>query len=210
MILAEGHVPIGVTAAVALAVAHLGDPLWSLPLWVLAVYLVFLFRSIEPVVPHLPLAVLSPGDGRVEEIEETTDPWLARQARRVRVRLSSPGIGVMRSPTEGCVKDFWTEARAYNATGTPVALGGSPNCYALWVQTDEGDDVVFAISSVRPISRFKLYFSPGERIGQGQRSGFVYFGTFADVFVPMASNLEVGEGDAVQGGRSVLAQLVRH
>ena len=209
MITNEGLVPIVAAGASALAVAYLVSIPWSLPLCGLCAYLIYLFHDAERVVPHLPLAVLSPGDGRVEEIVEDRDPWLTRDARRVRVRLAGPGIGVLRSPTEGKIMDYWTSSQPFNAPNAPIAGGPSPNCYSLWVQTDEGDDVVYAVSSIRPISRFKLYFAPGERIGQGQRNGFIYFGTFVDVFMPMTTKLDVSEGDVVQGGCSVLAHLVR-
>ena len=54
---------------------------------------------------------------------------------------------------------------------------GSVRRYAtgLWVQTDEGEDIVFAISSHFPVSRARFDQAPGERVGQGARSGFIYF-----------------------------------
>jgi phosphatidylserine decarboxylase len=209
MIAREGFIPIGATCIAAALVVHFADPLWSLPLWLAAAALIYLFRDLEPTVPNLPLAVLSPVNGRVIEITEARDLWLERDACRALVAMGDFGIGVLRSPVEGKVMDFWTSAQPFNRPDTLVATGFSPNCYSTWVQTDEGDDVVFAVSSLRPISRFKLYVSPGERIGIAQRIGFVYFGNVVEVFMPTQTQLDAAAGAPTTSGSTVLGQLVR-
>ncbi len=209
MIAREGLVPISVACVAAAAVAHYAGTAWSLPLWALGAYLLYLFRETVPAIPNLPLAVLSPGDGRVIEVTEERDPWLDRDSRRVRVELDGLGIGVLRSPVEGKVMDYWTSAQPFNKPGALRATGPSPNCYSIWVQTDEGDDIVFAVSSLRPISRFKLYFAPGERVGIGQRSGFIYFGSIVDVFMPSNTRPEAAAGSKAKAGCTVLGHLVR-
>lgn len=209
MIAREGLIPIGATGAAAASAAHFAGIPWSLPLWVLLAYLVYLFRDFVVDIPNIPLAVLSPGDGRVVEISEERDRWLDRDALRVRVALAGVGIGVLRSPIEGKVVDYWTSAQPFNEPGRIDAAGDSPNCYSIQVQADEGDDVVFAVSSLRPISRFKLYAAPGERIGIGQRCGFIYFGSVVDIFVPPDTKIEAQPGHAAYSGSTVLGSLVR-
>ena len=209
MIAREGLIPVGGSALAAAAVAHYMEPSWSLPLWVLAGCLLYLFREPAPDIPNQPLAVLSPGEGDVVEVVESRDPWLERQAVRVRIALGSLGVGVLRSPVEGKVMDYWTSAQPFNEPGRLRETGFSPNCYSAWVKTDEGDDVVLAVSSLRPISRFKLYVAPGERIGIGQRMGFIYFGNVVDVYMPVGTRREASAGDAVRAGTSVLGALAR-
>ena len=209
MIAREGLVPIGAACVTAAAVAGYAGAAWSLPLWALAAYLLYLFRETVPAVPNLPLAVLSPGDGRVIEVTHARDPWLDRDCYRIRVALGGLGIGVLRSPVEGKVMDYWTSAQPCNQPDSVRAAGFSPNCYSIWVQTDEGDDIVFAVSSRRPISRFKLYFAPGERVGIGQRSGFIYFGSTVDVLMPANTRPEAAAGSKAESGCTVLGHLVR-
>ncbi len=209
MIAREGLVPISVACVAAAAVANVAGVLWSLPLWLLGAYLLYLFREIAAAIPNLPLAVLSPGDGRVTEVTKERDPWLDRDSCRVRVELDGLGIGALRTPVEGKVMDYWTSAQPFNQPTVLRAPGISPNCYSTWVQTDEGDDIVFAVSSLRPISRFKLYFAPGERVGIGQRSGFIYFGSIVDVFMPLNTRPEAVAGTKVKSGCTVLGNLVR-
>jgi phosphatidylserine decarboxylase len=209
MIAREGLLPIGVAGVAAMAVTYSVGIAWSLPLWVLAGFLLYLFREFDPAIPNVPLAVLSPGDGRVVDVIEVRDPWLERQSYRVRLALDGLGIGVLRSPVEGKVMNYWTSTQPFNEPGALRATGFSPNCYSTQVQTDEGDDIVFAVSSLRPISRFKLYAAPGERIGIGQRSGFIYFGNIVDVYMPLGTRPEAAAGDAAVSGCTVLGHLVR-
>lgn len=209
MIAREGLIPIGVAAAAAIAAAHFAGVPWSLPLWALFAYLLYLFRESVAEIPNLPLAVLSPGEGRVVDVAVDRDRWLERDALRARVELGGFGIGVLRSPIEGKLVNYWTSAQPFNESGRIDDTGASPNCYAIQVQADEGEDVVFAVSSLRPISRFKLYVAPGERIGIGQRCGFIYFGSIIDVFMPSDTKSEAQTGDAAHAGSTVLGSLVR-
>ena len=195
--------------AAALWVAAAVSPAWSLAPLALCAALAWIFRV--PVVTPVgePLALASPVRGRVMTVDETRDPWLERSARRVRVAMDFPGVGVVLSPTEGKIMDFWIADRPFSAPGGAASGSRSPNCYGVWVQTDEGDDIVVAVSSLVPVSRFKLDLAPGERVGHGKRNGFVYFGSFVDVLMPLASRVEVEAGERVSAGGTVLARLVR-
>ena len=53
----------------------------------------------------------------------------------------------------------------------------------------------------------KLYAAPGERIGIGQRSGFIYFGNVVDVYMPINTRAEAKPGAAVESGCTVLGRL---
>lgn len=207
MIAREGMVPTVVVAAAGALVAHLAGVVWSLPFWALTAYLLYLFRKTTPEVPNQPLAVLSPGDGTVRAVSSQRDPWLDRTAHRVRINLRGLGIGVLRSPVEGKVMNYWTSDQPFNRPGTLAEPGESPNCYSVQIRTDEGDDVVFAVSSLRPISRFKLYASPGERVGIGHPIGFLYFGDIVDVYVPATASPAAEAGAGAAAGVTELARL---
>lgn len=207
MIAREGMLPVTVVLLAGIATAHYAGVVWSLPLWVIGAFLILLFREPRPTVPNVPLAVLSPGVGVVESVSSQPDPWLGRAAHRVRIRLGRLGTGVLRSPVEGKILDYWTSDQPFNRPGVPADAGASPNCYSVHVRTDEGDDVVFAVSSLRPVSRFKLYAAPGERIGIGQRIGFLYFGSVIDVLMPTSAVPRVSAGAPVVAGTTVLGHL---
>lgn len=209
MIAREGLIPISTALVAAAAVAHFAGLGWSLPLWGLGAYALYLFRETPPAIPNLPLAILSPANGRVVDVSRERDSWLDRDAWRVRVDLDGLGVGVLRSAVEGKVMDYWTSSQPFNQSGAVSSTGFSPNCYSVWVETDEGDDIVFAVSSLRPISRFKLDVAPGERVGIGKRIAFVYFGSIVDVFMPLQTRPQITEGSPAASGCTVLGQLVR-
>lgn len=208
MIVREGFAPIIVVAAVALTITAAGYVLWALPLWALAAYLARVFRKPRPTVSSHPAAVVSPVTGRVVEVARGSDPWLERDVLRLSIAIGAPGITALLSPVEGQVMRFWTKAGAFGVDGRTAPDAGSPDCYARWVQTDEGDDVVYAVSSRYPVSRCRFKSSPGERVGLGHVAGFIYFATSVDVLVSDHANSRVRVGDRVESG-GTLAELVR-
>ena len=48
----------------------------------------------------------------------------------------------------------------------------------------------------------------GERIGQGQRCGYLPFGGVVDLFLPVESKVLVEVGQRVDSGSTVLAELI--
>ena len=202
MVAPEGRAVVVISGLGAAAVAYAVGITWSAPLWVLFVVLLMVFREPNRIVPSLPLAIISPVDGKVVSVEQHHDKWLNRKAMVIRIQIHEPGISALRSPTEGKVMDFWTNL------GSQDAATGSPTEYTMWVQTDEADDVVFSVVT-RAFSRFKADVAPGERVGQGQRNGFIFFGKRVDVLVPANSSAQVRPGDAILAGSGVVATLIR-
>ena len=49
---------------------------------------------------------------------------------------------------------------------------------------------------------------PGERVAQGERYGFIRFGSRVDVYMPPNSQIETSIGDKVKAGSDIIAFLV--
>ena len=202
MLAREGLLPVIVLAGTAAAVAFFAQPVWSAPLWLMLLIVIGLFAESPREIPAVPLGVLSPVDGTVRSVGLAADAWLDRDALAVRIEMRLPGITRVRSPTEGKVMDFITNFGARDAPAD------SPTSYVQWIRTDEDEDASVWIATYRH-SRFKADVSPGERVGQGQPNGFVYFGRQVTVYVPADAHAEVAAGDRVTAGSSVIAKFVR-
>lgn len=159
----------------------------------------WIFRDPSCQVPSAPLAIVSPASGEVISVEPVNDPWLERKAVRIRIRMSFWNAHILRSPIEGKVKNQWTDKGEEK---------GMVRRYTYWIQTDESDDIVYSIAtgSFAPLIRINLRC--GERTGQGQKSGCLYFSGITDVLVPENSRLVAKPGDAVDSGSSILAQIL--
>ena len=209
MIIREGIVPILATTLVATGVQVLVGFPWAVAPWLLLVLLGRIFwLPVLRMTPD-PLGILSPVSGKVTGIEADTDPFRDCPVIRIRLRPAPPGITLLRYPIEGQVQDIYLRSGVLGATLRPTTVNESPDCYAQCLRTDEGEEVLYAVSSRWPVSRCSLDRSPGERAGQGQRAGFFYFASFVDVLMPTESLVQVAVGDRVRAGESQLARLSR-
>lgn len=207
MIVREGVRPLAVIG-VAAAVAHVTVGVWAtVALGVLMALALALYWERRPPLPSEPKSVLSPVRGTVLDVAPTRDPWLERDALRIRIGLDAPGIVPVRAPIEGKVMEFYTARGVLGEEQRACRDNESPDCYVSWIRSDEDEDVVYALSSRWPLSRARFRQSPGERVGHGKHSGFVYFASVADVLLPAASLARIAPGDEVMAGADVLAQL---
>lgn len=173
----------------------------ALPLWGLLGLVAFLYRDPPRSIPAAPLGVVSPGNGRVLAVEPRHDPYLGREALSIRLTIGRLDPYSIRSPIEGKLQQQWLHPPEGGA-------GDGRLTRSLHVQTDEGDDVVVVMCATGLLRRMSCTVHTGERIGQGQRCGFVLFGSRIEVLVPAASRALVQPGERVQAGTSVLATLV--
>ena len=114
--------------------------------------------------------------------------------------MSSLDVYSLRSPVEGKVMEQWSE-KCKEENGQRK--------FAFWIRTDEGDDIV-TVFRLSPCAAacFRIYIQSGERLGQGQRCGYLYFGGTVDIYIPENSKLEVEPGQTITSGEDVLAYLV--
>ncbi|MFQ5489005.1 MAG: phosphatidylserine decarboxylase [Gammaproteobacteria bacterium] len=203
--------PFILAAVLVALVLHftVGEP-WSLPFWLLALVLLYLFRDPTRRIPPAPLGVVSPVDGKVTAVESCRDPYLQRDAVRIGLRMQHFGVYTTRSPVEGKIMDIWFFPAGSVRPGEAAVVGDASHIdrYAIWLQTDEQDDVVLVIRVTEHRLRPRCYVHIGERIGQGQRCGMVGFGGEVNVYVPANSRIEVQPGSRVRAGSDIVATLV--
>ena len=204
----------------------------AIPFWIATLVLCFLFRDPTRKVPPKPLAIVSPVDGRVIGIDTQEDPYTETPV--VHIQLSKGFFDVMttRSPMEGRIlKQWFGTNNAQEPVGeSNIEVGMETNTlegcelsskqpaissmknricrFAQWIQSDEQDNVVMAVKSATRIFKPRCYSHSGDRIGQGQRCGFIPLKAVVQVSVPVSSRVEVKIGDTVRGGSDTLATLV--
>lgn len=196
LIAREGLAPLLVVIMAAVLVLNFMGLLASLFFWALVVLVLLIFRDPERDIPSIPMAVLSPADGQVTSISATHDPYLQRPSIRVTVQMNRYGVFTTRSPVEGKVRE------------PPNFPDDASKPHGVWLQTDEGDDVVMVMNKGRLNNEPRCYIRYGERIGQGKRCGFVHLGGQVDIYLPEASRSLVSAGDWVRGGSDVIANLI--
>ncbi len=171
----------------------------ALFLLVLLAFATFLFRDPICDVPAVPLAILSPASGCVLSVTETEDGWLERSAIRVRIKLSLWDAHSMRSPIEGKVMNQWSSAENESEFSRTIAY---------WIKTDEDDDLLIALGLNASTKFARMSFHSGDRTGQGQRCGFLYFSGIIDIYLPENSRISVKAGEQVMSGTTILGQFV--
>ena len=196
MIAREGMVPLLVVVLAGVLVLHfIGWP-QSLLFWVLALLVLVLFRDPDRDIPSQPLAIVSPADGKVTSISTVQDPYLLRESIRVTIQMPHYGVFTTRSPIEGKVLE-------------PPNIPEDNNMpHGVWLQSDEGDDVVMVMTRGPLNNQPRCYIRFGDRIGQGKRCGFVHLGGRVEIYLPESSRMVVTEGDSVQSGSDIIAKLV--
>src|SRR5690606_20664643 len=136
----EGWPFIAGAFGIALLVQIFAGWAWSLPVWLIALFILQFFRDPARVIPTLPNAVLAPADGRIVAVEKTRDPYLDREALKISVFMNVFNVHSNRSPVDGKVCNKWYFPGSFlNASLPKASLENERN--ALWIKTDRGEDV---------------------------------------------------------------------
>jgi len=202
----EGRWHIALAAGAALVVHYFAGSAWAAPFWIVLVFILQFFRDPPRRVPDAPDAVICPADGKVIALGEVEDPYLKRPARRVSVFMNVFNVHSNRSPVAGKIMERWYRPGKFvNAALDKASLDNERN--ALWIRTDQGQDVVVVQVAGLIARRILCYVQPGERIARGERYGFIRFGSRVDVYLPLEARFEVSLGDSVKGAADVIARL---
>ena len=194
-------------ASLILAVAaSLWCLLWSIPLWVLTLFVLQFFRDPPRDIPTQRNAVLSAADGRVIVVEKGYDEYLKRDALKISVFMNVFNVHSNRAPVDGVVQRIWYfHGRFFNASLDKASKENERN--ALWIKTPEGQDVTCVQIAGLIARRILSYVDEGSELKRGQRYGFIRFGSRVDIYLPLTATPKVSLGDKVSASSTILAEF---
>lgn len=203
----EGWPFLGAAIALALLVTFGGAPLvWSVPFWLVALFVLQFFRDPPRAVPGDAKSVLSPADGRIVAIEPVTDPWLKREALKISVFMNVFNVHSNRSPIDGEVVSRWYHPGKFlNADLDKASTENERN--ALHLRSLDGQDITCVQVAGLIARRILCYVAPGDKLVRGQRYGFIRFGSRVDLYLPKGVQVKVIVGEKVRATTTILALL---
>ena len=167
----------------------------SLPALLLTLLLMRIYYDPDRELPSYPLGVMSPVDGAVLDTDIVHDPFLDRTVRRIRIKNDLLGAYFARSPTEGKLMEFWPTLAEDHEEYTHDNTRG-----AIWIQTDESDDLVIVVKLDSPWSVTHCKIQAGERVGQARRCCRFPPGSLIDILLDEKTYTEVTPGKRVRAG----------
>jgi len=183
----EGVPWLLIMVAVAILLIRFADPWYALIPGGLIVLLFQIFRDPHRSVPSVALGVFSPVDGSVVSVDRIERGATGEAALRVVISIDSFGTYTARSPVEGTIRDLGKKA--------------------LWLQTDEGEDVVLKFSGYRLGLAPRAFVKFGERLGQGQRCAYLRLTRTAEVQLPVNGKVLVEPGQTLVAGTDILGNV---
>jgi phosphatidylserine decarboxylase len=179
---------------------------WSLPFWLVAIFILQFFRDPPREVPQGEGLVLCPADGKVIVVGKTTDPYRNVEALKVSIFMNVFNVHSQRSPVDAVVKDVkYAKGLFVNASFDKASSDNERN--ALVLRMDDGTELSCVQIAGLIARRILCYVKPGERLTRGQRYGFIRFGSRVDLYLPAGSKPRVAVGDKVKATSTVIAEL---
>jgi phosphatidylserine decarboxylase len=205
-IIAREGWPFLAAAFAAAAVCAWFGGWWSLPLWLILLFVLQFFRDPPRRVPNDARLVVSPADGRIVAVTRATDPYLKRDALKLSVFMNVFNVHSNRSPVNGEVREIWYHAgKFFNADLDKASEQNERN--ALWLRTSGGQDVTCVQVAGLIARRILCYVKAGDSLAPGARFGFIRFGSRVDVYLPLTAQPRATVGDHVYAGETVLAEF---
>jgi phosphatidylserine decarboxylase len=201
----EGWPFVVASLAAALIVWAFAGFGWSVPLWLVAIFVIQFFRDPPREVPQQANAVLAPADGRIVKVEKARDPYTGRDTLLISVFMNVFNVHSNRSPVDGIVERVeYSRGKFVNADLDKASTENERN--AMVVRLD-GERITVVQVAGLIARRILCYVKAGDRLARGQRYGFIRFGSRVDVYLPLAARPKVAVGDRVAATITILAEL---
>jgi phosphatidylserine decarboxylase len=206
-ILALEGVPFVIVLLVAAVMVATFWGWWSLPLWILTVFVIQFFRDPQRVKPEGKGLVLCPADGRVIVVGEVPDPYRGgAKSLKLSIFMNVFNVHSQRAPVDGViVRQAYSKGLFVNAAFDKASSDNERN--ALVIRMDDGREISCVQVAGLIARRILSYVHEGDRMVAGQRYGFIRFGSRVDVYLPTTARPKVAIGDKVKATSTVLAEL---
>jgi phosphatidylserine decarboxylase len=185
--------------------------LWVLlALWGLfVVFTFYFFRDPDPLVPTGSNLVVSPGHGKVDVIDTTSEPdHLGGGCQRISIFLSVIDIHVQCAPVTGRVALCkYTTGRFLSALKTESAQFNENLLIGFDAAEPRGEKIGVRLIAGLIARRIVPWLKENDLVQRGERISLIQFGSRVDVYLSHRAKIKVKLGDKVIGGETVIASF---
>jgi phosphatidylserine decarboxylase len=204
---------------VLLGVAWLGEHLAAFVLtisgslfglWIIfALFTFYFFRDPDPMTPTGSNLVISPGHGKVDAIDTTTEPdFIGGECQRISIFLSVFDIHVQNAPVTGRIAYFKHTPGLYlNALSADSAKFNENVLIGIDSVEPRGEKIGVRLIAGLIARRIVPWISQNDAVHRGERISLIQFGSRVDVYLPKHAKIKVSLGDKVIGGETVIASF---
>ena len=176
----------------------------TLPILVLAIRF---FRYPKRDIAPAPKSVLSPADGTIVAIEETTENEYFKDRRlQVSVFMSVYNVHINWNPVPGTVTYFKHHTGHFMAAYLPKSSTLNERATTV-IRMADGTEVLVRQIAGAVAKRIITYSSVGKQVTQKDELGFIRFGSRVDLYLPVGTKINVELCQEVIGSQTVIAQF---
>lgn len=151
--------------------------------------------------------IISPADGKIVVIEETTENEYFKDKRlQVSVFMSPINVHVNRYPISGMVSFFKYHPGKFLAAWEPKSSTENERTTVV-VKHKNGSEILFRQIAGALARRIVWYCKENDKAEQCGEMGFIKFGSRVDLYLPIGTKLNVKIGDVVKGSQSVIGEI---
>jgi len=207
-LVALGAIFIAGPVAISLGILISSLSIFFLIAWIVfAAFTLYFFRDPNPRVPNEANLIVSPAHGKVDAIDEITEPYfMGGPCKRISTFLSIVDVHVQNAPVSGKVVfykynvgEFLNALKAESATHNENALLGFESAEKPGVKV--GARLIAGVIARRIVP----FINAGDDVLRGERISLIQFGSRVDLYLPLSVKIKVKLGDHVVGGETIMA-----
>lgn len=180
----------------------------GLVLLLLTLFVLWFFRNPQRKTPEKENLVISPADGKVIRIEETTsEEQPGKTCLKISIFMNIFNVHVNRIPYSGRVRFIrYRPGKFLSANLDKASALNERN--TVMVQTDDGREIITVQIAGLIARRIVCWLREGMQVRKGDRFGLIRFGSRLEVFLPLGSAILVEVGDRVRAGETPIGELI--
>jgi len=179
-------------------------------IWILFVlFTLYFFRDPEPLAPIVANAIVSPAHGKVDVVDQTTEPeFMGGPCQRISIFLSVIDVHVQNAPVTGkLVYHKYKEGEFLSATRSDCSEHNE-NVLLGFVPAEYPDQKIgLRLIAGLIARRINVWATTGEVVNRSERISLIQFGSRCDLYFPLTAKLHIKLGDRVKGGETIVASF---
>lgn len=174
---------------------------------VMFVLIVRFFRDPDIEIEFNNNQIIAPADGKVVVIEKTIEKeYLNEERIQVSIFMSPLNVHVNRSPIAGVVSYFKHHPGKFLVAWHPKSSTDNERT-SIGIKHPTGVEIMMRQVAGAVARRICFYSEEGKSVEQGEKFGFIRFGSRIDLYLPLDADIKVKLNQISYGGKTVIAEL---